>query len=643
MNQHRPDPYSTHSEAAAGEHRPPATEAPAAKRSRISADARRWWLRLAVQPLLFLAAGLVLIAALGLTQRFGWFNGGSPTVSDEESVSSKPTEYICPMMCTPPLQAPGRCPVCAMELVPASSADDGGDGRSIVVDAAARRIANIKTAEVRALPMDRRIRAIGKLSYDESGLKTLTAYVDGRLDRLFADYTGVKVNRGDRLAVLYSPELYSAQVEYLAARGETSSAALPAIARANRSLAENARQRLIELGMQPRQIDELVSSGEAKTRLDLYAEITGTVIEKLAAEGDYVDRGEPIYRLADLSRLWLMLELFPEEAADIRYGQRVEAEVQSLPGETFVGRVAFIDPSVDPKTRTVGVRVVIPNPAGRLRVGDYVTADVEVPLGRSGRSAEQIYDPELAGKWISPRHPHVVSDSPGRCRLCGIEMIPAEQLGFTDQPIDQRDALVVPRRSVLRAGDTSVVYVETEPGRFEGRRVVLGPTVEDRVVIREGLRAGESVATSGNFLIDSQMQLASNPSLIDPARFQPPEKAGSEMSPAVLAALDELGEERRAAAVEQRICPVTELPLGSMGTPEVADVDGRRVFLCCEDCRDRLLNSPAEYLANLEAAESREASSDDPSSAATSGAGASEVMDLPPILPPRKMDEEPDQ
>src|SRR5690606_16682789 len=126
----------------------------------------------------------------------------------------------------------------------------------------------------------------------------------------------------------------------------------------------------------------------------------GTVVEKLAVEGNYVKAGDPIYRIAGLSTVWLMLKLFPEDATRIRFGQRIEAFVQSLPGETLLGRVAFIDPTVDPATRTVGVRVELMNEDGRLRPGDYATAHITLPIGPQG----EVYDADLAGKWISPMH-----------------------------------------------------------------------------------------------------------------------------------------------------------------------------------------------------------------------------------------------
>ncbi len=559
-------------------------------------EARRWWIKLLVQPLLLLMAGVVLIVGLGIAQKMGLVSAGGGGGGDQAAASDTRT-HICPMMCTPPQVGPGRCPVCAMELVPASSGGGDSDSQSVNIDPAARRIANIRTASVTSMPMTRTIRTIGELSSDEGSVKTLSAYVDGRLDRLYADYTGVVVEKGDHLALVYSPRLYSSQVELLLAkkaRENSRSATLARVIESNRDLYESSRERLIELGMTESQIDELEESGEAKSRMHLCAPIHGTVIKKYATEGQYVKEGQAIYELADLSTVWLMLELFPEDAATIRYGQKVEAEVQSLPGRKFTGRVAFIDPNVNPKTRTVGVRVVISNEDGVLRIGDYAKAKIEVSLA-SQRGG--IYDPELANKWISPRHPHIVESAPGKCSVCGVDLVPASQFGFTAEA-SGAEALVVPRNAVLMAGNNSVLYVETKPGRFEIRRVVLGPSCGNQIVILEGVEAGEQVATRGNFLIDSQMQLVGNPSLIDPTKVEP-KTMDEGLSEEVLAALAELPEEDRRLAKIQGICPVAEYQLGSMGPPIKVDVNGTPVFICCEGCRESLLEEPEKYLAIL--------------------------------------------
>jgi Cu(I)/Ag(I) efflux system membrane fusion protein len=509
-----------------------------------------------------------------------------------------------------------------MELVPANSSGSNTDSRSIHIDPATRRVANITTVAVNSVPVTREIRAIGELRYDEGTLKTIAAYVDGRLDRLYADYTGVVVNEGDHLALVYSPQLYSGQVELLLAKRSRDKALSPSLAGGTQSdhdLYNSAKERLIRLGMTNTQIDDLEKSGKANNHMHLCAPIGGTVIEKLAVEGQYVKEGDAIYKLADLSSVWLMLRMFPEEAATIRFGQRVDAEVQSLPGRRFVGRVAFIDPNVDPKTRTVGVRVVISNEEKVLRVGDYAKATIHVPLVHSPTGPA--YDPELANKWISPRHPQVISESAGNCPICGIELVPAAYFGFTDTPNLDSEALVVPRDAVLMAGNSSVVYVETEPGRFEIRQIVLGPTVGDQIVIRSGVMLGEQVATRGNFLIDSQMQLAGNPSLIDPTKLN--STVDGSVSAAIVAALSELSAEDRDLVEEQGLCPVADQRLGSMGTPKKIEVNGTPVFICCEACRERLLQEPDKYLAKLASMRNQK-----PARGRSPGPAP---MDLPPI------------
>ncbi len=561
---------------------------------------------LLLRPALLLGAGILLIVTLGVAQRLGWIesDGGGQA---QPQAAAKPggTLYVCPMMCTPPLSEPGRCPVCGMELRPTSAGGSGGDARAITIDPATRRVANIQTAPVQSKAVTRPIRAVGRISYDEGKLKMLAAYVDGRIDRLYADYTGVIVSRGDELALLYSPELYAAQSELLAAQRAARDTKSPLYAGtlSSQDLAASARQKLLDLGMTPRQIEQLERTGRPETRIKLVAPIHGTVIDRLAAEGEYVKTGQAIYRLADLSTVWLMLELFPEHAAAVRYGQRVQAQVESLPGETFAGRVAFIDPTVDPRTRTIGVRVVLKNEDGRLKVGDYATARIKAPVVTGRQTADLIYDPELAGKWVSPRHPHVIEDGPGQCKVCGIDLVPASRLGFTSEPVADRKELVVPRSAVLMAGDHSVVYVETEPGRFELRQVALGPGVGEEIVLLDGVQAGEEVATNGNFLIDSQMQLSGKPSLIDPAKAQTSQEESQDAT--IDAALARLSEEDRRLARLQRICPVSKAPLGSMGPPKKVQVDGRSVFICCEGCRKPLLDDPDKYLAVLEAAKKR--------------------------------------
>ncbi|QDV12758.1 Cation efflux system protein CusB precursor [Rosistilla oblonga] len=474
-----------------------------------------WLLRTGVQAAtVVVVAGLVFFL-LGVAQRTKWltadgFSGGKDAAVAEVG-GGEDKRYICPMMCTPPSTEPGRCPVCAMELVEATGGG-GGDGISVTIEPSARRLVGIQTAMSTMGEVNRTIRTIGSIDFDESRLSTISAYVDGRLEKMYANYAGVKVNEGDDLALLYSPQLYTAQTEFVSSMN--SGGKVGRFQLDDGDLNAMARENLAELGMTQSQIDQLAQSGKPMSRVRIKSPQSGTVIEKSAVEGDYVKTGQKLYRVADLSSVWMMLDLFPDDASAVRFGQQVEAEIQSMPGEIFTGRVAFIDPTVNPKTRTVRVRVEIMNFDGKLRPGDYATARVTVPA----IPMDQVYDPALANKYISPMHPQVIRDDPGKCPLCDMDLVPTSQLGFADKPLPMQQVVTVPRDAVLLAGENSVIYVETEPGRFEIRRITVGPMNRKEAVIVEGLAAGETVATGGNFLIDSQMQLAGNPSLMDPTK-----------------------------------------------------------------------------------------------------------------------------
>ena len=477
----------------------------------------RWGLGRLVNLGLFVGAGVLLIVLLGIAQRVGWLKTAGETQSSS-SVGSAEAVHTCPMH--PQIRQPGLgdCPICGMPLVPATAGGADLDEFAVSIEPAQRRLANIKTVTVTEQPVSRQLQTIGSIEIDESRQATISSYIDGRLEKIYADYTGVEVQEGDHLAVVYSPQLYSAQIEYLEAKKTLESfsdSALASIREAQEKLADNSRQRLLELGMTADQLRELDTTEAAKSRLTIYAPMGGTVIEKLAEEGKYIEAGEPIYRIADLSMVWLMLELFPEDASRIRFGQQVQARLSSNPNEVLTGRVAFIAPNVDPSSRTVGVRVEFTNDQRKLRPGDYAEATITIPIGPEG----EIYDKDLAGKWISPMHPQIIRDQPGPCPVCGMQLVPTTRYGYAATPVDQPVSVTIPRSALLLAGQNSVAYVETEAGRFELRVVKIGPFLKDNVVILEGIEPGEQVATSGNFLIDSQMQLAGKPSLIDPTRY----------------------------------------------------------------------------------------------------------------------------
>jgi Cu(I)/Ag(I) efflux system membrane fusion protein len=516
-------------------------------------------LKLFLFPTLVVGAFAVGIALLGLAQRNDWIESASAgtdprgvgTTAQETDVS-----YICPMMCVPPTNKPGRCPVCAMELVPAAKGSSSGPSSTIEIDPRSRRVAGIKTTVATLQTLSRVVNTVGEIKYDETQQKTLSAYIDGRIEELKADYTGIEVKKGESLGLLYSPDLYSAQVEYVKTLefNEKSSSSNARVQNSNDRLLKSSRQRLVELGMTEPQITNLESERVAQRTLDLYAPISGTVIEKMATPGQYIKAGAPIYRLADLSKVWLVIELFPEDAKAIRLGQTVTATTQSLGSESFEGTVEFIEPTVDPKMRTVGVRVAINNEKGFLKPGEFAQAKLTIPLATS-------------------------------------EGMPQE-------------TVVIPRNSLLSIGKTSLAYVETKPGEFQLRKIKTGPSVDGMVAVFEGIDAGENVVSKSTFLLDAQMQLQGNPSLIDPDKAVVDDE--TQLTEAekeeIRKAMEPLNEPDRALAKAQVICPVTDVRLGAMGmgTPIKLEVAGRTVFICCEDCRDGWVNEPDKYFKILD-------------------------------------------
>ena len=400
---------------------------------------------------------------------------------------------------------PGKCPICGMDLIPLVEDAGAEDGpRVLSMSESSRALAEIQTALVRQEYPEADIRLVGKLAYDETREKSLTARFPARIDELFVNFTGIRVEAGDHLAMVYSPELLTAQRELLTAyRADPDS-----------SITRAARDKLQLWDLLPEQIDAILASGEAKDHFELKAPISGVVVAKNVKEGDYVKTGEPLFKIVDLSELWAYLDAYETDLPWLRYGQAVSFTAEAIPGETFEGQIAFIEPEVDHKTRTIPVRVNVPNPDGRLKPGMFVRAVVKSRLAEDGK----VYAPEFAGKWISPMHPEVVKDGPGQCDICGMDLVPAEQLGYVDNATESAP-LVVPASAVLRTGKRAVVYVEkpnTQRPTYEGREIVLGPRAGDNYVVVAGLDAGERVVTNGAFKIDSALQIQAKPSMMNP-------------------------------------------------------------------------------------------------------------------------------
>ena len=426
--------------------------------------------------------------------------------------------WTCSMHPQIRLPKPGKCPICFMDLIPAAIArEDESDPRELAISERAAKLMQIETVPVERRFVEAEVRLVGKVDYDETRVSYITAWVPGRLDRLFVDYTGVPVNKGDHMVSLYSPDLLSAQEELLQAIEavrKLRDSSVPVVREASAATVDAAREKLRLWGLTPEQIRETETRGTPLDHVTIYAPAGGIVIHKNAREGMYVQTGTRIYTIADLSTVWVLLDAYESDLPWLRYGQEVEFTTESYPGEAFKGVVSFIDPVVDRSSRTVKARVNVPNPSGRLKPGMFVRAVARASIAEGGK----VMNTDLAGKWISPMHPEVVKDAPGLCDVCGMPLVRAEDLGY----VSDRKAnapLVIPRTAPLLTGRRAVVYVEVpdrERPTYRGREVVLGPRAGGFYVVAEGLQEGERVVTRGSFKLDAELEIQARPSMMSP-------------------------------------------------------------------------------------------------------------------------------
>ncbi|MDT8390855.1 MAG: efflux RND transporter periplasmic adaptor subunit [Lentisphaeria bacterium] len=428
--------------------------------------------------------------------------------------------WTCSMHPQIKLPKPGNCPICFMDLIPlaADEADDEGP-RELLVSEAAKALMVIETAPVERRFVTAEVRMVGKVDYDETRVSNITAWVPGRLDRLFVDYTGVPVKKGDHMVTLYSPELLGAQEELLQAikAADQLEDSPPGIVRETaRGTVEAARDKLRLWGLTAEQIETLERRKSTEDHVTIYAPSGGIVIDKNAREGMYVNTGTRIYTIADLSRVWVNLAAYESDLRWLKYGQKVQFAAESYPGELFTGTISFIHPVLDEATRTVKVRVNVPNESGRLKPGMFVRAVAEAKVGAGGR----IMDAALAGKWISPMHPEIVKDEPGPCDVCGMPLVRAESLGYVGAEPNAGDLpLVIPATAPLLTGRRAVVYVELagrDKPTYEGREIVLGPRAGGHYLVEHGLSEGERVVTHGAFKLDAELQIRARPSMMNP-------------------------------------------------------------------------------------------------------------------------------
>jgi Cu(I)/Ag(I) efflux system membrane fusion protein len=459
---------------------------------------------------------VVWLSMIAIAFLAGWIISNGESTPDLAKHNHEKEETATSWTCSmhPQIQQPkpGQCPICGMDLIPVTSQKSDQMGfREIALSDRARRLANIQVAPVERKFVAAEIRMVGKIEYDETRLGYITARVPGRIDRMYVDYTGITVRKGDHLVELYSPELVSTQQELI----QTARSAKESDLEIMKQNMASIRERLRLWGLTPEQINTIESSNKVTDHVTIFAPMGGIVIQRNGLEGMYVNTGTRIYTIADLSRVWLQLDAYESDVPWIRYGQQVEFQTATYPGEIFKGKIAFIDPILNDKTRTIKVRINVDNGEGRLKPGMFAHAIIKSKVAAGGK----VMDPNLVGKWISPMHPEIVKDKPGTCDVCGMALVRAEELGYVSAgAIAKQAGLVIPASAPLITGKRAVVYVQVtgREGVYEGREVLLGPRAGDYYIVKEGLQEGEIVVVNGNFKIDSAIQILAKPSMMNP-------------------------------------------------------------------------------------------------------------------------------
>ncbi len=370
---------------------------------------------------------------------------------------------------------PGKCPICGMDLIPLAARSGFGETSPFVYSMSPEAIAlaNVQTQQVKFVVPEHEVFLTGKVAINEQKIAVITANYSGRIEELFVDFTGQPVEKGQKLASIYSPELVTAQQELIEAAKFKD---------LNPALYNAAKDKLRFWKLTETQINNIESSGAVSAEFDVYADRSGVVIRRDIAKGDFVSRGQVLFETADLSKVWVLLDAYESDLPLINVGQRITITVASLPGKEFVSGIAFIDPLINPQTRTAAVRAELNNPRLLLKPEMFVNGRV-----KSGLSLHE-------------------------------------------------KSLVIPKSSLLWTGKRSVVYVkvpDAEFPAFEMREITLGTSLGEYYQVVSGLVENEEIVTHGVFAIDGAAQLSGNYSMMNrqvSRRIAVPEKFTEQLS-----------------------------------------------------------------------------------------------------------------
>lgn len=391
----------------------------------------------------------------------GWIVFHSPATKETRHdlvvVDARYTIWTCAMHPQIRMSKPGKCPICGMDLIPLKREFDSVAPGSIHLTPEAAQMANVLTSVVTHQKPVKEVRLYGKIQADERLLQSQVAHTPGRIDKLMVNFTGEAIKKGQTLALIYSPELVTAQQELLEAAKTKSS---------QPGIYEASKEKLRLWKLTERQISDIESSGSMKTEFEVVSNTSGIVTERRVNTGDHVEEGSVLFDIADLSSVWGMFDAYESDLPFLKIGDKLDFTLQALPGVTFHGNIMFIDPVVDPVTRVTKVRVEISNPSGNLKPEMFATGIVQANLA-----------------------------------------------GYSNK-------MVIPRTAVLWTGKRSIVYVK-QPGTnepiFKLREIELGPMLGSSYIVESGLTEGEEIVTQGTFSVDAASQLEGNPSMMNPS------------------------------------------------------------------------------------------------------------------------------
>jgi Cu(I)/Ag(I) efflux system membrane fusion protein len=399
------------------------------------------------------------IGVLSIGLLLGWFLFGRESTTEKKNsnneVSVTNQMWTCSMHPQIMQPEPGDCPICGMDLIPAENGNDGLLADQFQLTENAMALANIQTTVLRSSEKeDNVIKLSGKIAENEEENTVQASYFSGRIERLNVSFTGEEVRQGQLLATIYSPELYAAQQELITAASLKESQ--PALYKA-------VRNKLKLWKLSKSQINQIETSGKVKENFPVYATVSGTVNEKLVNEGDYVKQGQPLLKIANLNTVWANFDVYENQIQNFKKGQDVNIQTNAYPNKEFNGKVDFIDPVLNTKTRTVKLRVVLNNKEDVFKPGMFVEGKIEA----------------------------------------------------TDTKND--NVLTIPSSAVMWTGERSVVYLKTNPDEpiFEMREILLGNKIGDNYVVVEGLNSGDEVVTNGTFTVDAAAQLRGKKSMMN--------------------------------------------------------------------------------------------------------------------------------